>query len=69
MGFVDTHSNLWSFIGQNLGIQGEVNRNSVFDAMAEALTKSAANTVIPADYDKRGTGEWLESLAVKGGRK
>lgn len=97
MGFIDTHTNLWGFIAENLGIQGELNRDVIFDALAKALTLSNADTVIytmqdalrlgdearlnapsttghnwqfrlPVDYDRKGTLEWLSSLAHLGGR-
>lgn len=57
MGFIDTHTDLWGFIAENLGIRGEVNRDSIFDAMAESLTRSNAERVIYTMQDVLRLGD------------
>ena len=57
MGFLDTHTNLWPFIAENLGLVGEINRETVFNTLAVALTKSNANTVIFTVQDALRLGD------------
>ena len=57
MGFIDTHTNLWPFIAENLGLEGEVDRESIFNVLAESLAKSNANTVIYTMQDALRLGD------------
>ena len=57
MGYIDSNKDRWDYIARDLDIKGEVNRDSIFDAVAESLTRSAAARVIYTMQDMLRLGD------------